>query len=93
MHIVKVKSKEYIPSTLNAELNQDRRRIIPMIHYTNVQIKNESMNKLPTYQTVGSSGMDLMAHTDKSIVIPPKKWDIIPTGIKIALPSGIEAQI
>ena len=64
-----------------------------MIHYTNVQIKNESMNELPTYQTVGSSGMDLMAHTDEPIVIPPKKWNIIPTGIKIALPSGVEAQI
>ena len=64
-----------------------------MIHYTNVQIKNESMNELPTYQTVGSSGMDLMAHINEPIVIPPKKWDIIPTGIKVALPSGIEAQI
>ena len=51
------------------------------------------MNELPTYQTVGSSGMDLMAHTDEPIVIPPKKWNIIPTGIKIALPSGVEAQI
>ena len=92
MHIAKAKSREYIPSTLNEELNQDR-RITPMIHYTNVQIKNESMNELPTYQTVGSSGMDLMAHTKESIVIPPKKWRIIPTGIKIALPSGVEAQI
>ena len=92
MYIARVNSKEYIPSTLNAELNQDC-RIIPMIHYTNIQIKNESMNELPTYQTVGSSGMDLMAHTKESIVIPPKEWKIIPTGIKIALPSGVEAQI
>ena len=71
MHIARVKSREYIPSTLSAELNQDC-RIIPMIHYTNIQIKNESMNELPTYQTVGSSGRDLMTYTDKPIVIPPK---------------------
>jgi len=51
------------------------------------------MNELPTYQTVGSSGMDLIAHTKEPIVIPPKRWRIIPTGIKIALPNGIEAQI
>ena len=37
--------------------------------------------------------MDLMAHTDKPIVIPPKKWDILPTGIKTALPSVIKVQI
>ena len=92
MLIARVKSREYIPSTLSAELNQDC-MIIPMIQYTNVKIKNESMNELSTYQTMESSGIDLMVYIDKPIIIPPYKWDIISTGIKIALPNGIEAQI
>ena len=35
------------------------------------------MNELPKYQTVGSSGMDLMAHIQELIVIPPKEWNRI----------------
>ena len=93
VHITRAKSREYIPSTLSAELNQDHRITRPTIQYTHVKIKNESMNELPTYQTIGSSGMDLMVYTDKPIIIPPYKWDIISTGIKIALLNGIEAQI
>ncbi|MGQ9608244.1 MAG: dUTP diphosphatase [bacterium] len=48
---------------------------------------------LPKYMTPGSSGMDLFAAVEKTVTIRPKDFDIIPLGIKIALPEGFEAQI
>ncbi len=48
---------------------------------------------LPQYMTSGSSGMDLFAAIDEPVTIQPKDFDIIPLGIKIALPEGFEAQI
>ncbi len=48
---------------------------------------------LPTYQTEGSSGMDLYAAIDEPVLIKPLERTIIPTGIAIELPEGFEAQI
>lgn len=48
---------------------------------------------LPTYQTVGSSGMDLYAAVIEDVVIPSHETRLIPTGVSIALPAGYEAQI
>ena len=55
--------------------------------------KLNSRVKLPKYKTVGSSGMDLMAFLDKSVSILPKKSELIPTGISIAIPNDTEVQI
>ena len=49
--------------------------------------------KLPTYETAGSSGMDLMANNKKKIIIYPGKTSLIPTGILVAIPSNYEIQI
>ena len=49
--------------------------------------------QLPNYKTEGSSGMDLMAFTDKTIKIPPKSSALISTGISIAIPNDVEIQI
>ncbi len=48
---------------------------------------------LPEYQTEGSAGMDLHAVVKEEIVLMPGERKLIPTGIKIALPQGYEAQI
>jgi len=48
---------------------------------------------LPEYQTDGSAGMDLHAVIDDEIILMPGERKLIPTGIKIALPRGYEAQI
>ncbi|MCX7769518.1 MAG: dUTP diphosphatase [Proteobacteria bacterium] len=48
---------------------------------------------LPSYQTDGSSGMDLYAAIEESIIIRPLERVIIPTGLAIELPKGFEAQI
>ena len=55
--------------------------------------KLNSRVKLPKYKTDGSSGMDLMAFLDKSVSILPKKSELIPTGISIAIPDDTEVQI
>ena len=55
--------------------------------------KLNSRVKLPKYKTVGSSGMDLMAFLDKSVTILPKRSELIPTGISIAIPNDTEVQI
>jgi dUTP pyrophosphatase len=48
---------------------------------------------LPAYATVGSAGMDLRAAVDEPIVLEPGKRCLVPTGLRIALPEGYEAQI
>ncbi|MGI6713100.1 MAG: dUTP diphosphatase [Bacillota bacterium] len=47
----------------------------------------------PFYQTEGSVGMDLVAAVEESVTVNPGNTILIPTGIKIQLPSGYEAQI
>jgi dUTP pyrophosphatase len=48
---------------------------------------------LPSYATIQSAGMDLMAAIDSPIILAPSEIRAIPTGIAIALPAGYEAQI
>lgn len=57
------------------------------------QIINESEHPLPFYATEGSAGMDLYANLEEAIVLQPLDRFMVPTGIKIALPSGLEAQV
>jgi dUTP pyrophosphatase len=48
---------------------------------------------LPSYATVDSAGMDLIAAIDADIVLKPFERKAIPTGIAIGLPQGYEAQV
>lgn len=50
---------------------------------------------LPTYETVGSAGMDLRAAVaeDQPMTLAPGQRALVPTGLKIALPLGYEAQV
>ena len=47
--------------------------------------------KIPSYAHEGDSGVDLYAN--ESARIGPGKIALVPTGIKIALPKGFEAQV
>ena len=61
---------------------------------TKILIKRLSKKvSLPKYETSGSSGMDLAANIDAKIEINPGDTAIVPTGLKLAVPSGFEAQI
>ena len=48
---------------------------------------------IPSYQTDGAAGMDLFAAIDKPIEFFPLERILIPTGLKLSLPSNMEAQI
>ena len=48
---------------------------------------------LPQYSTEGSAGMDLSAAVSGDLVISPGETLLVPTGIRIELPVGYEAQV
>lgn len=56
-------------------------------------IRMEHNKHLPEYKTEGSSGMDLYAAIDEPITLKPLERKLIPTGIKIEIPTEYEAQI
>jgi len=48
---------------------------------------------LPSYQSDGSSGLDLRAGVAKEVTLQPGDIKLIPTGLSISIPEGYEAQI
>ena len=48
---------------------------------------------LPGYATALSAGMDLLAAVEAEVVLAPGERRLIPSGIAIALPAGLEAQV
>lgn len=58
-----------------------------------IEIINHSHHALPQYATPLSAGMDLRANIDTPIVLASMERRLIPTGIRIALPAGFEAQV
>jgi dUTP diphosphatase len=50
---------------------------------------------LPAYQSAGAAGLDLLAAVpmDAPLIIPPGGRATVPTGIALALPKGVEAQV
>ena len=60
-------------------------------------IKTDTKTKLkiPKYETKGSVGLDLTANLEnkKAFSLKPGQRTLVPTGIKIALPRNMEAQI
>ena len=55
--------------------------------------KLEPSVKLPSYETNGASGMDLMAYIHKSIELKPGESCLVPTGLSVAFPKEYEIQI
>ncbi len=58
-----------------------------------VRVFNSSPYPLPAYQSVGASGVDLRAAIDEDLVLEPHRVYGVPTGIRLELPEGYEAQI
>ena len=58
-----------------------------------VQIINKSKHQTPSYETLLSAGMDLRANISESIGLKPLERVIVKTGLFIALPAGLEAQV
>ena len=59
-----------------------------------LKIQRLSNNRiLPEYKTKGAAGMDLSAAINEPVLLKPLARTLIPTGIKIELEHGYEAQI
>lgn len=64
------------------------------MYTTILKIEKLPHNKyLPEYQTEGAAGMDLCAAIEEPILLKPFERRLIPTGIKIELEHGFEAQV
>jgi dUTP pyrophosphatase len=48
---------------------------------------------LPTYESEGSSGMDIRADVTEPVLLNPGEIKLIPTGFAVSVPPGYEAQI
>jgi len=64
-----------------------------MLNYELIIEKMPHCVSAPEYATEGSAGMDLFAANDDNIILKSGSRDIVPTGIKMVLPEGTEAQI
>ncbi|MGE5381842.1 MAG: dUTP diphosphatase [Omnitrophica WOR_2 bacterium] len=58
-----------------------------------IRIVNNSRNDNPSYETSHSAGMDIRAELNEPVTIKPLERVLIPTGLYIELPEGLEAQI
>ena len=60
----------------------------------NIQITLEQGAKLPVYSSDQAAVADICACLgNETMTIEPHKWALVPTGLRIALPVGYEAQI
>lgn len=48
---------------------------------------------LPSYESDAAAGMDLRAAVTNTVTLRPGERALVPTGLKMALPTGFEAQI
>jgi dUTP pyrophosphatase len=58
-----------------------------------VLVSRKEGAQLPSYETIASAGMDLVAFLDKPVTLNPNDRALIPTGIHIGIPDGFEAEI
>jgi dUTP pyrophosphatase len=62
------------------------------MHQIKIKTNKDSI-VLPRYETSSASGMDLQADLLSEITLRPGERGLIPTGIHIELPEGLEAQV
>lgn len=58
-----------------------------------IKIIAKNPELVPIYATLGAAGADLRADLKEEVIIEPGTSVLIPTGIRIELPSGYEMQI
>lgn len=58
-----------------------------------VKVENLGVCDAPNYASEGAAGMDVRANILEPIEIQPKEIRLIPTGIRLEMPCGVECQI
>ncbi len=54
---------------------------------------NDNPHPLPSYSKPGDAGVDIRAHLKAPLTIKPGEHELVPTGWKMAVPFGWEAQV
>ncbi|CAE7405756.1 cysK1 [Symbiodinium microadriaticum] len=97
VHIVTADGIEDWPSASKAEVaNKLALRIADALKDTMLQDEPHGEGlPLPNYETEDAAGMDLLAAVpeDAPVTLAPGARDLLPTGLRIALPAGYEAQV
>ncbi len=62
-----------------------------MVELTILKLRHNKV--IPQYMSEGASGMDLSAAIEEPVTLKSLERKLIPTGIKIELPMGYEAQV
>jgi dUTP pyrophosphatase len=65
----------------------------PTIRFCRTAPKADADIPLPRYMTTQAAGMDLCAAVSQDVIVAPGDIHLIPTGLKMAIPNGYEAQI
>lgn len=58
-----------------------------------VKIINDSGFDLPAYESVEAAGMDVRAALKEPMTLQPGQRCLVPTGLRLQLPSGYECQV
>ncbi len=58
-----------------------------------VEVRNRSGHALPEYATALSAGLDVRACLDEPVTLAPGTFQLVKTGLFVALPEGTELQV
>ena len=58
-----------------------------------IRLQDDNDVPLPSYESEGSSGMDIRANVKEPVLLNPGEIKLIPTGFAVSVPLGYEAQI
>lgn len=65
----------------------------PTIRFCRIDPAADADIPMPRYMTAQAAGMDIHAAVPQEVVLAPGDIQLIPTGWRMALPAGFEAQI
>lgn len=66
---------------------------IPVIQILRIDPEKDADIELPEYMTKGAAGMDVRISIDQDVTLKHGGITLLPTGFKMAIPNGFEAQI
>lgn len=69
------------------------RKQTPTVRVKVVQQPHAEGLPLPAYQSTGAAGMDLVAAVERPLPLKPGARALVPTGLVLELPPGLEAQV
>ncbi len=66
---------------------------VPVIQFVKIDSEKDVDIRLPEYMTKGAAGMDVRISIEEDLILKHGEISLLPTGFKMAIPEGFEAQI